>query len=294
MKMVKKTALYAESWNVAWRKAAPGQLLEDKHTSFQVIQNAFRYWAADPFVFEYDDETYIFAELYDYIRRRGIIGYCKLMENRASKWKPVIVEDYHLSFPNIIKCGNDIFLMPESSAKRSLYVYRAIEFPNKWEKYQILRENVKYVDTIPISDTDKMLTYRIGDKYGYTLCCLDKNDSEKDKVLDLSCAERRRPAGNAFLYNQKPIRPAQDCVDDYGKGIIFYQYSLEHENKYQEHEIETIYPNQLTLSRRIFLDGMHTYNCSEHYEVIDIKTRRFNMLNLVFRIVGKILSHFVK
>lgn len=35
------------------------------------------------------------------------------------------------------------------------------------------------------------------------------------------------------------------------------------------------------------MDGMHTYNGLGEYEVIDLKTRRFNILNFVFRILGK-------
>jgi hypothetical protein len=33
---------------------------------------------------------------------------------------------------------------------------------------------------------------------------------------------------------------------------------------------------------------MHTYNASTHFEVIDIKTRRFNLLNLLFRMLSKL------
>lgn len=45
---------------------------------------------------------------------------------------------------------------------------------------------------------------------------------------------------------------------------------------------------QLNFSKKIYLDGMHTYNASEEYEVIDIKTRRFNILNFMFRLLGKV------
>ena len=61
--MLKETSLYAESWNVAWRKQGVGSILKDKKTEFTVIKNSFRYWAADPFLFEYEGKKYIFAEL---------------------------------------------------------------------------------------------------------------------------------------------------------------------------------------------------------------------------------------
>lgn len=52
------------------------------------------------------------------------------------------------------------------------------------------------------------------------------------------------------------------------------------------------YPHELQFSNKIFLDGMHTYNADSEYEIIDLKTRRFNLLNLVFRLFGKIRGVF--
>lgn len=47
--MFERTALFAESWNVAWRKINRESILTDKITPFAIIKNSFRYWAADPF-----------------------------------------------------------------------------------------------------------------------------------------------------------------------------------------------------------------------------------------------------
>jgi hypothetical protein len=58
-----------------------------------------------------------------------------------------------------------------------------------------------------------------------------------------------------------------------------------------ETELREIRPEELKYDRKIFLDGMHTYNANARYEVIDIKTRRFNILNFIMRIAGKFLRH---
>ena len=78
--MFERTALFAESWNVAWRKINREGILTDKITPFAIIKNSFRYWAADPFLFEHENQVYIFVELYDYIKCRGCLGYCKRNE----------------------------------------------------------------------------------------------------------------------------------------------------------------------------------------------------------------------
>lgn len=53
--MFERTALFAESWNVAWRKKNRESILTDKITPFAIIKNSFRYWAADPFLFEHEN-----------------------------------------------------------------------------------------------------------------------------------------------------------------------------------------------------------------------------------------------
>lgn len=106
--MFERTALFAESWNVAWRKINRESILTDKITPFAIIKNSFRYWAADPFLFEYENQFYIFAELYDYIKCRGCLGYCKWDGIKFSGWKKIITEAHHLSYPFILKARTSV------------------------------------------------------------------------------------------------------------------------------------------------------------------------------------------
>ena len=45
MKMFEESKLFAESWNVAWRKKPSGGILSDCKSEFIVLKNGFRYWA---------------------------------------------------------------------------------------------------------------------------------------------------------------------------------------------------------------------------------------------------------
>lgn len=58
--------------------------------------------------------------------------------------------------------------------------------------------------------------------------------------------------------------------------------------EYWENEIQRISPSDLKFSGEILLDGMHTYNSTDTFEIIDIKIRRFNILNFIFRIISKL------
>ena len=288
---LQNTALYAESWNVAWREAAPGTILTDKNTPFTIIENPLLYWAADPFVVERDGKTYIFAELYDYIRCRGILGVCELLPGQKCRWKPIIVEPFHLSYPCIMEYGGKTYLMPESSEDRSLLLYEAVEFPRKWKRVKALRENVCFADTTPISEDGLALTHQVADAQHPQLLLIDLTGRRPDVPAENQEPLRSRPAGKPFRLEDRLIRPIQHSWDfdqNYGKGLIFSTVMLE-DSHCREETITEITPADLKYSRPIFLDGMHTYNSSAHYEVIDIKTRRFNLLNLLFRTWNKLV-----
>lgn len=286
--MLERTGLYAESWNVAWRKKKCGSIFKDSQTPFNIINNEFTFWAADPFLFEYNDDIFIFAELYDYVKRLGGIGYCKWTGNGFSKWEKVITEPYHLSYPFIFEKDGQIYIMPETGADHSLYLYQAVQFPNKWEKLDPLRSNVKYGDTTPFEWNGHRyaLTYDIEDINNYKLILLDFEDGN-DITLDLCYSYLRRPAGKVFSINNIYFRPAQNCANDYGEGLIFYQYRID-QNRYTEELYKKVMPKDLKFSKNILLDGIHTYNSTSNIEVIDVKTRRFNLLNFIFRVINYI------
>ena len=288
--MFERTGLYAESWNVAWRKKKTGSILNDFVTPFQIVKNNFKYWAADPFLFQYDDDFYIFAELYDYVECRGGLGYCKWNGKTFGKWKKVISESYHLSYPFIFDKDGQIYIMPESGASQTLYLYRAVDFPDKWEKMNVLRKDVVYGDTslFEWGGRTYALTYNVRDSKEYKLVLLDMKDEINDCTIDsMYPSEHLRPAGKMFCWEGRCLRPAQNCTNDYGEGLIFYEYNIDIKGSYTEDVVQGIMPKQLTFSKNILLDGMHTYNSMNGFEVIDIKTRRFNLLNFVFRIINK-------
>ena len=60
-------------YKIAYRKKNTGSIIDDTQTPFVALKNSWRYWVADPFVISRMGKTYIFAELYDYLRRKGCI-----------------------------------------------------------------------------------------------------------------------------------------------------------------------------------------------------------------------------
>lgn len=288
-----QSPIFAESWNVAWRMSESGTILHDKTTPFNIIENPLRYWAADPFVIEREGKTYIFAELYDYIRCRGILGYCELIPGKKCRWTPILVEPFHLSYPCIIEHAGKMYLMPESGEDRSLILYEATDFPRKWKRVHTLRENIALADTTPVFG-DLCLTHHVDNPLNPELLLIHLGKIDNDTVVFEADPLCSRPGGLPFEQNGKRFRPVQhseNFLEGYGKSLCFFQISLT-DGSYLEIPGPEVFPADLQFSRSVYLDGMHTYNSSTHFEVIDIKTRRFNLLNLLFRFWSKLVQIF--
>lgn len=279
---LRNTPLYAESWTVAFRCKPQGTILTDRETHFTLIPNAMRSWAADPMVFSHAGKTYIFAELYDYRLCRGVIGVCEYRDGRCTPWKTILREDFHMSYPYVFRNGADIFMIPETTQRNALLVYRAVEFPIKWELHKVIREGIAWADTSIIPDGNGFLgytqAYSSSGAQTLELRLDQKLNLISQRVMDDAASNISRPGGRPFLLDGRLWRVYQDCREDYGKALFF---------RTDDGELH-LEPQALRYDRPILLDGMHTYSATEELEVIDIKTRRLNPLNLLMRLAGKL------
>ena len=285
--------LFLRDWQVAYRLKPVGSIFEDKTTPFTVIPNTRRYAAADPFVFEKNGVKYIFAELFDKKEDIGKIGYCVFNNGTFSKWKVIISEPYHLSYPNIFEYDGEIYIVPESNESGELYSYRASEFPDKWDKLSPIIENRKLVDTtfLDYNGIYLMFTYDIASGAEKKLYLYSVDESGKIDLLcrgfisnDDSCA---RPGGNFFQYNGNIVRVSQDCKKDYGAGVVFSEVAECSRDRYLEKEIMRVYPEDIILNKR-FVSGLHTYNADYEMEVIDFHAADFSPITQIRRVKNKL------
>lgn len=290
MKMIdiRMSPLFAESWNVAYRKRKQGSIFSDKTTEFHILKNNINSWCADPFLFKYEGKTYIFAEIYDYKLRNGTIGYTIIENGQISNWKQVIIEDYHLSYPYIFVNNGEIYIIPESSDSNSLYVYKAINFPDCWIKEKEIKKGIKLVDTtlFEFKNSIYAFTTEIVNYESQKHCLLELDNFDIINVIEINILESKesRMAGSVFAFNNELIKICQDCKEQYGGGLIFKRFDLD---DLDGKEITHITPKSLQFSRKILVNGIHTYNANDEYEIIDIKTRRFNIINFIERLKGK-------
>jgi hypothetical protein len=96
------------------------------------------YAAADPFGIHVQGVWYVFFEM---LVRAGNAVIAVASSKDLSDWQLLGVclrERHHLSFPFVFEHGGRIYLMPESKSVRRVDLYRATEFPMRWERCDTL------------------------------------------------------------------------------------------------------------------------------------------------------------
>lgn len=289
--------IFITGWQVAYRQKPAGTILEDPSNPFCLVPNTWRYMAADPFVFESDGTTYLFAELFDHITLKGIIGCSVWNGRRFTTWKPIIREPYHLSFPNVFGYKGEIYMVPESYKNKEVYCYKAIDFPWSWQRCASLLTGMSCVDTVFFQHGNQNvgLTCRLSTVDGLRAASqllAFHTDFQTAHFLPgnplLEGNYGCRPGGQLFRHHDNLIRVSQDCRDSYGVGLIFTEMEPDL-IPFREKEIMYFAPDHVRLNGKLKIHGVHTYNGNVNFEVIDVKPMNYNVISVISRLMHKLL-----
>jgi len=286
-----KDILREEYWNIAYRLCGEGEtLLDGNAASFSVLPESKRYWYADPFLFEYCGKTYLFVEMFDNVTEKGLVGVSVLGEKGFSVPEVVLEESFHLSYPYVFEENGEIYMMPETMGDGCIQLYKAVDFPYKWQKHSVLADEKGMVDTVIC---DKwLIASRVTDpaKKETQLQLFDRYTGEPHPVnKSLQSNQISRGAGRLFERNGKLIRPAQNCSGGvYGAGLVFYSVDEISDTSYSETEVFRLEPSRIKLLKGSPAEGVHTYARCGDVEIVDIKKHRFNFRRILWIVAKKI------
>ncbi len=255
-------------WDIAWRKS--------KDEIFRLVQPPRYGWVADPFLVEYKDEIYLFAEIFLYLsERNGVIGYCKYEDDHFGEWTVTMDRHWHLSYPNVFVKDNHLYMVPESYQLGEVALYELIAFPDKWRKVHSYITDVEYCDSTFLhydNGKEYMFTFERGEEspHGRSFLYEVFHEGLRKKKLLSDNLEGARCGGKIIHENNTYIRVAQDCSKEYGGSLIFYEIDSV-EPTYIEHEIKRIEPEDIIGEFERKYIGIHTYNRMGSFEVIDLK-----------------------
>jgi hypothetical protein len=234
------------------------------------------FWA-DPFIFRKNNETYIFVEDYSYTQGRACIAVGRHDNGKIVDVVPVIEEDYHLSYPFLLEHDGELFMIPESSADRSVKVYKCTRFPDKWVYFKTLFDQKGMFDSTfyfhnglwwvfanqvsqdGASGWDELYLYYAKNLFDAEWGCHPQNPIISD------CTQSR-PAGAIFKSNQKIIRPSQCSSGAYGSGINFSEITELTTTTYKE--VKLVSYDGIFGWNNV---GFHTFNSSDNLTVADGK-----------------------
>ncbi len=288
-----KDLFFEEYWEIGYRGYTDENSVVNGKAQykFRVLKSDKRYWYADPFLFEKDGKTFLFVEMFDNQTETGVIGYSELINGEFTKPKVILKEKFHLSYPYIFEKNGDIYIMPESHNDNCIRLYKATAFPDKWEKSQVLIDNINTVDTV--LENGMLITSVIcpENDMSIDLCVYDKDLQPCSYNPVYSHSHTKRGAGMCFTHKNKRIRPAQSCEEQqYGRKLYFNEIEKCDRDGYSEKPFSEIAPQNILINDSKKITGIHTYARSSQIEIVDIKATRFNLHRLFYILKRKIFG----
>lgn len=275
-----KKAFYNRAWCIGWRfiDSCDEKIMESKQ-KFNIIMPTKYYWYADPFPLKKDNVNYIFVEIKDIRKSNGTIGVCTIEDGKSSDVVEVLSEPFHLSYPNVFEYDDDIYMIPETYQSNQIRLYKAVEFPLKWELDMVLKEDICVVDSSLLFGDKEifMLTYDIKDnKYNTRTFLLDmKNKKLEERYFDKSLFTKNRPGGNFIKIKDTYYHGIQDCTDDYGQYLHLYRVDEISDEYFKEKEVLLIKSKDIQTDKKIDFTNIHTFNRVNNFETIDLLYSRF-------------------
>ena len=238
------------------------------------------HYLADPFALP-EMPGWILCEEYSHRTGLGWISALPLSD-RGSAPRRLAPFDRgtHRSYPFLFTADGAIYCVPESAAERRVELYRAVNFPDRWQRVSTLVEEFPALDTSVFLHEDR-----------WWLFCTSADEGGEHKLHawhaaalagpwqphrlnPLKCdVSSSRPAGRPFMAGGSLYRPAQDCSRTYGGAIILNKITRLTPTAFAEEPAGRIEP----AAASGYGDGLHTVCPFGSATIIDGKRFVFDL-----------------
>lgn len=264
-------------WVLAVRPAASPAGYPTDTAGFTLIEPPpDRSWA-DPFLVTDDTgQRYVFFEDQPHATMTGSIACATIgPEGLLGPPRTVLERDYHLSYPFVFREDDEWFLLPESSANRTVELFRATRFPTDWELERVLLEDAYVVDATPVRhDGLTWIFASVETSTGYPTDAVSLFWAESltaewhphplnPVVTDVRSS---RPGGRVIASDGRLVRPAQDGSRGYGCGLAFQEITRLTTREYEERP-----RGRISFERLPGSIGTHHFDGDGALEVVDVQ-----------------------
>jgi len=284
-------------YSIGIRRRSDKLLYEGNKAVFKIMPINRHEWYADPLVFHYKMDDWLFCEVFDRDCNKGRIGVAKLDSDNPQKPRIVLDIDSHLSYPCVFQKDGEVYMIPETTTRRNIMLFRSISFPDKWEQVGEILSGGEFADTTVFQDGKHTFLFTFEQYEGNgsitRIHVLDASQGFSSNLTEIAVgnddfSDQLRGGGNFFYANGKLMRPSQDCEPYYGYGLNFMEVDSVFP-VYKERLVKKVTPTDIRGDIKYEIKGIHTYSLTNSYEVIDVM---FD--DVVFSHQIKRLFNFVK
>ena len=221
-------------------------------------------YVADPFMVKEGDTWCMFFEVVDKTTGDINIGLATSSDGRKWAYRQIVLDEpFPLSYPYVFKWDGQYYMVPESASAHGIRLYRAMDFPLRWEHVQNLLEGVFADPTLfRHGETWWLFASRypglFSDLRLYYADDLTGPWREHPKSpIRTNDADRARCGGRVLAHDGRLFRFAQDGHPYYGNAVRAFEIKTLTRTDYQEVEIQDS-PILTASGRGWNATGMHT------------------------------------
>lgn len=180
-------------------------------------------FVADPFHLAVGGTVYLFFEVWNRASDRGEIAFATSPDGLAWSYGGVVLrEPFHLSYPCVVEHGGNVYMIPETRAARGVRLYRAVDFPRRWEPVgEILAGD--FADATPLWHRGAWWLFVHRGLDELRLFLSDRLDGgwREHPASPIVAGNRRRsrPAGRLLADGDRLLRFSQDAWPHYGSRV---------------------------------------------------------------------------
>jgi hypothetical protein len=272
-----RLAAHQNHWRIGWRWTRGDEIsshLALPSASYSFLADDARRFYADPFVLWRGGLAHVFCEEFPYATGKGVISVFTIGRDGAATRPRIVLErPYHLSYPMLFEREGQVFMIPETSANRTVEIYRAMRFPDQWVLESTLLRDVSAADATLLEQDGRLWLFAaLAETGGSSWDTLGLFHATKlmgpwtphaanPVLVDAGSA---RPGGMMFERDGTLIRPAQDCRGGYGSALSLCRVDRLDPMHYAQTVMARLAPRPNWAA-----EGMHTLNAAGGLEVID-------------------------
>lgn len=261
-------------WFVAVRAKDPDGRVKE---GVRALPNPPGCYLGDPFPIEMGGRHYLFVEQFSMADGRGVISVMEPQPDGSwSQPRPVLRRDHHLSYPFVFVYEGTPYMIPEAGDAGRIELYRAVDFPDRWELDRVLIDGLAAFDaTLHVEDGLFWLFANVAESPGdpgelrlYWSRALDGEWQPHPVNPITRDAAGARPAGRLFRRAGALIRPGQDCSRRYGEAVVLHRVDVLSPTDYRETPVGRIEADWMP-----DIEATHTYTFDSRYECLDAYRR---------------------